>query len=115
MTTSRRSVSPDTQALTLKALRAELQSLGSPKRAAGSLRFFKTGPGEYGEGDKFLGLTVPEMRALARKYRSLSDEDALELLESPWHEERLVALVLLVGSYERGDEARRNSIHPTAL
>jgi len=112
---SRRSVAPETNALTLKALRAELQALGSPKRAEGSLRFFKTGPGEYGEGDKFLGLTVPEMRSLARKYRSLSDKDAVELLESPWHEERLVALILMVGSYERGDEARRNSIHRSYL
>lgn len=113
--TARRRVASGTAALTLSGLRAELQTLGSPKRAEGSLRFFKTGPGEYGEGDKFLGLTVPEMRALARKYRSLSDEDALELLESPWHEERLVALILLAGSYERGDEARRNSIHRSYL
>lgn len=115
MTASRRRTAAETVAPDLKELRAELQALGSPKRAEGSLRFFKTGPGEYGEGDKFLGLTVPEMRALARKYRSLSDEDALALLESPWHEERLVALILLVGSYERGDEARRNSIHRSYL
>jgi 3-methyladenine DNA glycosylase AlkD len=115
VTPSRRTQSSETRALTLKALRTELQALGSPKRAEGSLRFFKTGPGDYGEGDKFLGLTVPEMRALARKYRSLSDKEALELLQSPWHEERLVALILLVGSYERGDEARRNSIHRSYL
>ena len=115
MTTPRRGAVPDANALTLKALRAELHALGSPARARSSLRFFKTGPGEYGEGDKFLGLTVPEIRALARKYRNLSDEDALELLDSPWHEERLVALVLLVGSYERGDEARRKSIHRSYL
>ena len=115
MTPSRRRQSAESSAFTLEALRAELQGLGSPKRAEGSLRFFKTGPGEYGAGDKFLGLTVPEMRTLARKYRSLSDEDALELLESPWHEERLVALILLVGSYERGDETRRSRIHRSYL
>lgn len=115
MTASRRRTGAETLAPALKELRAELQALGSPKRAEASVRFFKTGPGEYGEGDKFLGLTVPEMRALARKYQGLSDEDALELLESPWHEERLVALILLVGSYERGDETRRNSIHRSYL
>jgi len=101
--------------LTLRALRAELQHLGSPERAVHSLRFFKTGPGEYGEGDKFLGLTVPEMRRLARKYRHLSDADALELLASTWHEERLVALILLVEAYDRGDESRRDAIHRAYL
>ena len=102
-------------ALDLAALRAELQGLGSTERAVHSLRFFKTGPGQYGEGDKFLGLTVPEMRGLARKYRHLGDDNALELLDSRWHEERLVALILLVDGYDRGDESRRNSIHRAYL
>jgi 3-methyladenine DNA glycosylase AlkD len=100
---------------TLAKLRAEIHALGSPERAAHSLRFFKTGPGDYGEGDKFLGLTVPEMRALARKYRELADADALALLTSPWHEDRLVALILLVNAYERGDDARRGKIHRAYL
>jgi 3-methyladenine DNA glycosylase AlkD len=100
---------------TLKNLRADIRSLASVERAEVSRRFFKTGPGQYSEGDKFLGLTVPEMRKLARKYRSLTDEDALELLDSPWHEERLVALILLVGSYERGDQVRRDGIHRAYL
>lgn len=100
---------------TLASLRAELHRLGSPERAEHSLRFFKTGPGQYGEGDKFLGLTVPEMRSLARKYRELSDDDALKLLASPWHEDRLVALILLVNAFERGDESRRKRIHRAYL
>lgn len=100
---------------TLAALRAEIKELGDPARAVHSLRFFKTGPGQYGEGDKFLGLTVPVMRGLVRKYRGLDDAVALELLESPWHEERLVALLLLVDGYERGDEARRKRIHRVYL
>jgi 3-methyladenine DNA glycosylase AlkD len=100
---------------TLAAIRAELRELGDPVRATHSLRFFKTGPGQYGEGDKFLGLTVPAMRRLSRKYRSLDDDAALELLASPWHEERLVALLLLVDGYERGDEARRQKIHRAYL
>jgi len=80
-------------------------------RAVHSLRFFKTGPGQYGEGDKFLGVTVPMMRGLVRKYRDLDDASALQLLESAWHEERLVALLLLVEGYDRGDESRRKRIH----
>jgi 3-methyladenine DNA glycosylase AlkD len=100
---------------TLAALRREIHACGSPERAAHSQRFFKTGPGQYGEGDRFLGLTVPEMRALARKYRSLSDADALALLASPWHEDRLVALIMLVSGYERGDPARRARIHRAYL
>jgi 3-methyladenine DNA glycosylase AlkD len=104
-----------TDTLTLAALRSELHGLGSPERAVHSLRFFKTGPGDYGEGDKFLGLTVPEMRGLARKYRHLDDRVALQLLASPWHEERLVALIMLVESYDRGDEKCRNAIHRAYL
>jgi 3-methyladenine DNA glycosylase AlkD len=100
---------------TLAAIRAELQELADPVRATQSLRFFKTGPGQYGEGDKFLGLTVPEMRTLARKYRALDDDAALALLASPWHEERLVALLLLVQGYKRGDEQRRRKIHRAYL
>ena len=103
------------EAPTLAAIRAELQELGDPVRATHSLRFFKTGPGEYGEGDKFLGLTVPVMRTLVRKYRALADDAALKLLASPWHEERLVALLLLVDGYKRGDERRRQKIHRAYL
>jgi 3-methyladenine DNA glycosylase AlkD len=100
---------------TLAALRAEIQEMGNPVRAVHSLRFFKTGPGQYGEGDKFLGLTVPMMRGLVRKYRDLDDASALELLESSWHEERLVALLLMVDGYGRGDGSRRNRIHRAYL
>jgi 3-methyladenine DNA glycosylase AlkD len=100
---------------TLVALRADLHELADPESGEHSQRFFKTGPGQYGEGDKFLGLTVPEMRGLARKYRDLDDADALELLASSWHEERLVALILLVNGYGRGDEVRRKRIHRAYL
>ena len=100
---------------TLAAIRAELQSLANPKRASVSLSFFKTGPGQYGEGDKFLGLSVPQMRQLAKKYRALDDDSALELLASPWHEERLVALLLFVDGHKRGDDKRRQQIHRAYL
>ena len=100
---------------TLAEIKSELRNLADPVRATHSLRFFKTGPGQYGEGDKFLGLTVPQMRKLVRKYRGLEDTAALELLASPWHEERLVALLLLVEGYRRGDEVRRRRIHRAYL
>src|SRR5213082_909923 len=99
----------------LAKLRRRLRTLAKPKRATHSLRFFKTGPGQYGEGDKFLGLTVPQMRSIARKYRELDDKSALELLASSWHEERLVALVLLVEAYKEADDRRRRSIHRSYL
>ena len=97
------------------AIRAELHELADPARAVHSQRFFKTGPGQYGEGDKFLGLTVPVMRGLVRKYRGLDDASALELLASPWHEERLVGLMLLVQGYDEGNESRREKIHRSYL
>jgi 3-methyladenine DNA glycosylase AlkD len=100
---------------TLAAIRAELHKLGNPVRGVHSQRFFKTGPGQYGEGDKFLGLTVPEMRAIVRKYRELDDAAVLELLSSSWHEERLVALLLMVEAYDRGDDPRRANIHRAYL
>jgi 3-methyladenine DNA glycosylase AlkD len=100
---------------TLAAIRAELHELGDPARGTHSQRFFKTGPGQYGEGDKFLGLTVPEMRAIVRKYRELDDGAVLELLSSSWHEERLVALLLMVEAYDRGDDPRRAHIHRAYL
>jgi 3-methyladenine DNA glycosylase AlkD len=95
----------------LAAVRRDIRALGSPERAKHSLRFFRTGPGEYGEGDKFLGLTVPEMRAIAKRYRDLGHEDVLKLLQSEWHEDRVVALLLLVEGYHRGDDSRRQKIH----
>ena len=100
---------------TLAAIRAELHSLGDPVRGTHSQRFFKTGPGQYGEGDKFLGLTVPEMRVIVRKYRELADTAVQEMLLSPWHEERLVALLLMVEAYDRGDDPRRAHIHRAYL
>jgi 3-methyladenine DNA glycosylase AlkD len=108
-------VTSSIDAPTVKVVRAELRSLADPRRATVSISFFKTGPGQYGEGDKFLGLTVPQMRSLARKYRELDHDSVLELLASPWHEERLVALLLFVDAYRRGDEEKRQQIHRAYL
>lgn len=101
--------------LSLAAIRAELHELRDPIRAVHSQGFFKTGPGQYAEGDRFLGLTVPVMRSVVRKYRDLDDASTLELLASSWHEERLIALLLMVEGYEKGDDSRREQIHRVYL
>jgi 3-methyladenine DNA glycosylase AlkD len=91
--------------IVLNDLRRRLRALANPERAAHSLRFFKTGPGQYGHGDRFLGLTVPDMRRLIRDFRDLPLDDADALLASPWHEERLVALMILVEQCRRDPAA----------
>src|SRR3954453_22646311 len=90
----------------LTELRRRLRAFASPERAAHSLRFFKTAPGQYGHGDRFLGLTVPMMREIVRDFRELPLAGADALLASPWHEERLVALMILVEQYRRTPAAR---------
>jgi 3-methyladenine DNA glycosylase AlkD len=80
-----------------------LNTLGDPGRAAFAQGYFKTGPGEYGEGDRFVGIPVPELRKLARQYRGLTLDETLSLLRSPLHEARLLALLVLCDAYARGD------------
>ncbi|OLP19113.1 DNA alkylation repair protein [Leptolyngbya sp. 'hensonii'] len=91
-------------------LQAALQSLANPEKAQHLMRFFKTGPGEYGAGDRFLGITVPEQRRLAKQYRHLSLEAVAQLLESPWHEFRLTALLILTDQVRKADAARQAEI-----
>ena len=92
-------------------LHQALLALHDPEVAAHSARYFKAGPGEYGAGDRFLGIRVPELRVLARAHRALALEATLEHLRSPWHEERLLALLILVEQYRRGDAEARDLIH----
>ena len=73
-------------------------------------RFFKTGPGDYGEGDVFLGLPVPRLRTLAREYAGIGRNQIRSLIKSPVHEERMLALLLLVGKYGEGDEKTKERI-----
>ena len=84
----------------LQNIISELKSFGSPERAKHSLRFFKTGQGQYGEGDIFYGASVPEMRIVSRKYKDINLDDVQELLKNEYHECRLVALLILVDRYE---------------
>ena len=90
---------------------SRLREFADRERAKVSLRFFKTAPGEYGEGDRFLGIRVPDLRRVAREFRSLSLKDVATLLASRWHEERLLALVILVNQYERGTDPDREAIY----
>jgi 3-methyladenine DNA glycosylase AlkD len=88
-------------------IRAQLRRFADPAVARGSQRFFKTGPGGYGAGDRFLGVRVPQIRKLVTLFPEATLATVSELLESPWHEERLFALFLLIAKYERsGTETR---------
>ncbi len=97
------------------AMRAELRALADPEKARVLARFFKTGPGEYGFGDRFLGVVVPKIRKVVKEHRNASLGDALQLLRSAFHEDRLAALLLLVEKYRRGDETQRKEIYALYL
>jgi 3-methyladenine DNA glycosylase AlkD len=88
-----------------------LREIAEPDRAAKHQRFFKTGEGEYGEGDKFIGVRVPLIRKLVREFRGLSLEEMKTLLFSSWHEERLFALLMMCDSFKRGDDKRKEGIY----
>jgi 3-methyladenine DNA glycosylase AlkD len=96
--------------MTIQDIQKRLKKLGNKKHAAISRKFFKTGPGEYGEGDVFIGIRVPVLRKLAGEYSDLPLEDTANLLRSRIHEERLLALLLLVGAFSKGDDPVRKFI-----
>ncbi len=102
-------------ASTPAAILAELRALGQPEDARFLQGFFKTGPGQYGAGDVFLGIRMPVLRRVARAHRGLPLKDALALLHSEFHEARMLALLLLVDAYRRGDEATRQRIFDAYL
>lgn len=76
-----------------------LRALALPSRAVSMARYFKTGRGEYGAGDRFLGITTPQQQKVAKTFRGLALPELARLLRSPWHEERSVALAILVDQY----------------
>ena len=84
----------------IKQLREELKSRANPEKAVMLQKFFKTGKGQYGEGDVFLGITVPETRELAKKHHNFPLNKIKTLLNSRIHEERLLAILLLVHKYQ---------------
>lgn len=99
----------------LTSARSALHAFADPDSATQQQRYFKTGPGEYGEGDVFLGVRVPMVRRIAREHRTLPLSECTKLLESEIHEERLLALLILVLAFEKGDEATRKAIHELYL
>lgn len=96
--------------MTYVSIHAEILTYANEALASVSRRYFKTGPGDYGEGDQFLGLAVPTCRTLAKQFADLSLTDTTELLQSPLHEERLIALFILVRQFEHGTEEDRKTI-----
>lgn len=101
--------------MTLKEIRLELDRRVDPAKAAILQKFFKTGPGEYGAGDKFIGLTVPQVREVVALAGDASAKVVLSLLKSPIHEERLLALLIWVRQFAKGDEATREAIYESYL
>ncbi len=97
----------------LQDLRSQLTEMGNEESAAHSQRFFKTGPGQYGEGDQFLGIRVPVLRKTAKQHLSLTLADVVELLKSPMHEERLLALLILVYQFGKAEARERKRIFDT--
>ncbi len=97
--------------LTLKKLLFDLKKLKNAEKAKNYARFFKTEKGEYGYGDKFLGITVPDQRKIVKKYyQDISLKDVRLLLQSPFHEERLVALLALVEKYKKANDEKKKEI-----
>lgn len=88
-------------------LQKDVKKLENKKKAKVLAGFFKTGEGEYGFGDVFLGIPVPESRKIALKYRDLGFEDILQLLRSEIHEERLIALLILVHQFQHDEMLQR--------
>jgi 3-methyladenine DNA glycosylase AlkD len=97
--------------MNMQKITKRLKALANKDQAAVSRRFFKTGPGEYGEGDVFLGIKVPVLRMLAKEFADLPLQEAGTLLNSGIHEERLLALLILVRMFDRGDDFIRQAIY----
>src|SRR3954465_13253557 len=101
--------------MTAEDARNRLKSLASPEAAALATRFFKTEPGQYGEGDTFIGINVPTLRTVSRSFRALPLDEIRALLDSPVHEERHLALMVLVLQVMKCDEAHRKRAYDLYL
>ena len=93
-----------------KTITSELQALSDAEKREIFPKFFKAGKGEYGEGDRFLGVTVPNIRAIAKLHKDISIEEIRELIQSEWHEVRLCALIIMVEKSKKKDEALRKEL-----
>jgi 3-methyladenine DNA glycosylase AlkD len=108
-TQSRKLAKVQTSAV-LSDLQTELLALANPEKAIALVRYFKTGKGEYGEGDRFLGVTVPAQRQLAKKYHNLELSAIAKLLDSEWHEERLTGLLILTYQFPKASFEQKQVI-----
>jgi 3-methyladenine DNA glycosylase AlkD len=95
----------------VKIIQTKLKQLASKEKAQILQRFFKTGPGEYGEGDIFIGVSVPELRKVSKKYFDISLKECGQLLSSKMHEERMLALLILMIKFTKGDETEKTKIY----
>ena len=93
-----------------KTITNKLQALSNAEKREIFPRFFKAGKGEYGEGDRFLGVTVPNIRAIAKLHKDISIEEIRDLIQSEWHEVRLCALIIMVEKSKKKDEALRKEL-----
>jgi len=96
--------------LSLSEIRREISKQKNPAQAINLQRFFKTGKGEYGEGDVFYGIKVPVQRTIAKQFKDLSLDHIKTLILSEVHEERLIAAFILVDQYKKGDEKKKKII-----
>ena len=99
----------------VKEIQKKLRELGNKDKAKKHQRFFKTGPGEYGEGDIFIGVTVPELRKRANEYKTITLKEVKQLLHSSIHEERLLSLFILIHRYSKRDESEKRRVYELYL
>lgn len=96
--------------LNLASLRKEIQKEAVSLRAKNLSRFFKTGKGDYGEGDIFVGLSMPQCRKIVKEFFDISLQEKKELVKSKIHEERMIGLLMLVRAFEKGDEKDKQEV-----
>lgn len=101
--------------MTAADVERELDQYENPADAAFLQRFFKTGKGEYGEGDIFIGLRVPQTRKIAKQFNDLTIPEIEKLLESPIHEHRLAALIIMTNQAKNADDSGRKSLYELYL
>lgn len=100
---------------TASDVKQSLAAYADPARVSRTSSFFKTGTGGYSEADAFLGITVPNCRIVAKKHQDISLDELTKVLQSPWHEERETALIILVTLYKKGDRVSRQTIYDLYL
>lgn len=104
-----------TEYMSVDTLLAELHTCADPMRAQHALRFFKTGKGQYGEGDQFIGVTMPALRTVCKRYRGLSTGELDTLLQSPIHEHRMAAVVIMSDVFKKKTPSEQQALYELYL